>query len=438
MKRIIGFLVLTFALFHNTAKAEMVEGVEVNRSAQGINFTQSIDMSKYGTAGIQVVYADGTPASHTLTSGVKQTASITVVNNSSALIGAQASVMVSVRSTTSALGDAVTLNGIVFTEGVHWTSITSTSTAATNLKNVVDAHPDFDATVSGSTVTVKYTTYGTSGNGLPVTTTDATNLAISASTFGSGINRHTVTINSTTLSEGTDFDAHATSRTAAGNLTTAINEDATLATQVIASSGSAGSVITLTALYPGSLNYSLSSSTSGFTTSGFTNGANPDISIADDIFTETAHGLTTGLQVRYDTTSGSAPGGLTTATTYYAIKLTDNTYKLATSSTNAVAGTNIDITTLPSTVASYTMTPCPLVTVGGNGFYWQASNDNSNFTNLTNVTLNGVAVTSVTYSSAGNSLYNFGEFPWRYLRMVFSAPTRGGISLTTRIFGREE
>lgn len=428
MKKSLGFLVLTFALFHNTATAEMIEGVEVNRTAQGINFTQSIDMTKYRTAGVQAVYSDGTPASHTLTSGVKQTATITVTNNWAALSSSQAAVTVSVRSTSAVTGDSVTLNGAVFTEGTHWTSITSTSTAATNLKNAIDAHPEFVATAAGSTVTVKYVSYGTAGNGLPVLTSDSANLVIGGATFTGGTNQPTININGTTLTEGVDFLAQASSRTTAGNLTTAINANATLSAEVSASSGSTSSVITLTALYPGS-NYYLSSSTSGLATTGFINGAAADIDIPTDVFTKSAHSLTTGLQVRYNTTSGSAPGGLTNATTYYAIKLTENTYKLATSSTNAVAGTAIDITSLPATASVYTMTPTPLV-IGSAGFLWQGSNDNSNFSNL--------SISSVTYSAAGNTLWDLGEYAYKYLRISFTGPTRGGIALAVRIFGREE
>jgi hypothetical protein len=431
MKKILGFLVLTLALV-NTAQAEMVEGVEINRSAQGINFTHSIDMAKYNTAGVQAVYSDGTPAAHTLTNGVKEAATITVVNNSNALISAQASVQINIQSTTSVNGDYVTLNGIVFTEDVHWTALTSSATAAASLATVIDAHPDFSATsaANSSTVTVSYITYGTSGNGLPAATSDANNLPVSASTFGSGVNQYTVTINGVTLTEGEDFDSHATSRTAAGNLTTAINDDSTLSTQVTASSGTSGSVITITALYPGINNYYAYSSTTGFSISNFSPGAATEIDIENDQFNQSAHGLTTGLQVLYSTVAASTIGGLTNQTTYYAIKLTEDAYQLATSSTNAVAGTEIDLTSIPATATTYTITPAPLSLAANTGFYWQGSNDNSNFSNL--------SVSSVTYTAAGNTLWDLDQYAYRYLRAVFLGPTRGGIALAVRIFGREE
>lgn len=429
MKRIVGLLALTFALFQNTAQAEMVEGLEINRTAQGINFTQAIDMSRYNTAGLQVVYGDGTPASHTLNSGAKQVSTIVVPNSITSLIAAQPSVTVSVRSTSAVTGDSVTLNGIVFTEGVHWTSITSTSTAATNLKNAIDAHPDFVATVDGSTVTVKYVEYGIAGNGKAVTTTDATNLAIGASTFSGGVVQAVFVINSVTLTSGVDFTVQTSSRVTASNITAAINNNATLSAQVLASTATTGSTVTITAKKPGRNGYFLYSSTTGFTATNFSDGTVPDIDLDADTFAETNHGLTTGLQVRYDTTSGTAPGGLVTGTTYYAVKVSENVYKLATSSTNAVAGSVIDITTLPTSDSVYTMTPRALV-VGSAGFYWQASNDGTNFSNL--------SISSVTYSSAGNTLWDLGSFPYRYLRMVFTGPTAGGISLVGRIFGREE
>jgi hypothetical protein len=53
--------------------------------------------------------------------------------------------------------------------------------------------------------------------------------------------------------------------------------------------------------------------------------------------------LLTGTRCRC-TTSGTLPAGLATATDYYLIKVSDTTYKLATSYANAIAGTQINIT----------------------------------------------------------------------------------------------
>lgn len=63
-------------------------------------------------------------------------------------------------------------------------------------------------------------------------------------------------------------------------------------------------------------------------------------------YTSTANipsNLLTGTRVRLTTTT-TLPGGLATATDYYLIRVSDTTFKLATSYANAVAGTAINIT----------------------------------------------------------------------------------------------
>lgn len=63
-------------------------------------------------------------------------------------------------------------------------------------------------------------------------------------------------------------------------------------------------------------------------------------------YTSTANipsNILTGTRVRL-TTSGTLPAGLATATDYYVIRLTNSTFRLATSYANAIAGTQINIT----------------------------------------------------------------------------------------------
>lgn len=64
---------------------------------------------------------------------------------------------------------------------------------------------------------------------------------------------------------------------------------------------------------------------------------------ATDLCTLTAHGYLTGDAVQVSTSS-AVPGGLAISTTYYVIFVSANTFKLATTPTNAAAGTAIDIT----------------------------------------------------------------------------------------------
>ncbi len=438
MKRIIGILMVALAVtatLKATARAEKIEGLEVSRSAQGINFTQSIDVSKWDRFSAQAVYADGTPSTHTIASGGRASATITIGSNPSGLIGAQASLTINIKSTATISGKTLTLNGILFTADTDFTATgVSTITAASNLKDRIDAHPDFVATVAGATVTVKYVTYGASGNGLPAVTSSASNFGLSAATFSGGVNQYSIFINGIELREGTAFNANASSATTSHNIVVAINALTTINTQVIASSSSVTpGIVTVKAIAPGYSNYNIGSTTTGFLTSGgLPGGPTSDVDLTNDLINKTSHGFTTGLKVLLVTTAGTAPTGLTTGTTYFAIKLNENQYALATTSTTAAAGTKIDITGVTDN-ATTDARPLALATLAGNGFYWQASNDNSNFSSLSTVTYS-----SVTYSTAGNAVWDFGEFPYKYLRVNFTGPTSGGIALSVKIYGRKD
>lgn len=70
----------------------------------------------------------------------------------------------------------------------------------------------------------------------------------------------------------------------------------------------------------------------------------------------TAHGLYTGEGV-YLTTTGALPTGLSANTMYYVIELTANTFKLASSYANALAGTAIN--TSGSQSGTHTLVYCP-------------------------------------------------------------------------------
>lgn len=65
---------------------------------------------------------------------------------------------------------------------------------------------------------------------------------------------------------------------------------------------------------------------------------------ASDTFTRVAHGFVTGDGPFQYTTSGTLPAGMALATNYWIIKLTADTYKLATSLENALLGTPLNIT----------------------------------------------------------------------------------------------
>ena len=69
------------------------------------------------------------------------------------------------------------------------------------------------------------------------------------------------------------------------------------------------------------------------------------VDTSTETITYSAHGLSTGNKVTYQNGGGSSISGLTSGTEYYVIKITDNTFKLATSLANANASSAINLTT---------------------------------------------------------------------------------------------
>lgn len=70
-----------------------------------------------------------------------------------------------------------------------------------------------------------------------------------------------------------------------------------------------------------------------------------DLNINTGVITESSHGYLTG-DVGQLTTSSALPGGLALSTDYHVIKVDANSYALASSSANAIAGTRIYPTTV--------------------------------------------------------------------------------------------
>lgn len=73
-----------------------------------------------------------------------------------------------------------------------------------------------------------------------------------------------------------------------------------------------------------------------------------DINTTTNRITSIAHGLTTGKIVTWVIVSGGLPAPFVVLTNYYAIVTDADTFQLATSMNNAIAGTPVDITTVGS------------------------------------------------------------------------------------------
>lgn len=98
---------------------------------------------------------------------------------------------------------------------------------------------------------------------------------------------------------------------------------------------------------------------------------------ATEIFTKTAHGFVTGTKILF-TEDNTRPAGLTDDTNYYVIKVDADDFKLATSYANAIAGTNLLITTDGTGANSYDAVPAVggLVTATQ---YWVIKSDADSF-----------------------------------------------------------
>lgn len=73
--------------------------------------------------------------------------------------------------------------------------------------------------------------------------------------------------------------------------------------------------------------------------------ATTDVNTTNNTIAKTAHGWITGESTGPFTSSGGLPAGMVAGTNYWVIRVDADTFKLATSRANALAGTAVDITT---------------------------------------------------------------------------------------------
>jgi hypothetical protein len=137
-----------------------------------------------------------------------------------------------------------------------------------------------------------------------------------------------------------------------------------------------------------------------------------------DIVTVVGHGYLTGLVLR-GTTTGTLPAGLALATDYFVIYIDADTFKLASSLVNAIAGTAVDIT--GTGTGTHTLTATALA---GGSYKLQASTDNSAWNDL-------AAATNITANS--NFLVQVVDPMYQYLRIVYTL-TAGQLSISQKVY----
>lgn len=268
-----------------------------------------------------------------------------------------------------------------------------------------------------------------------VTFTDGTpstaTITISSNPVGGFATATIIAINGTTLISSRDWTWASTSSGTAKAISDAIQANTTLQ-PLIASTWTAGGIVFATSTAVGTaLNYTLTSSTpTAVVVAGFTNGTASTILNSSNKINK-ANTFTTGLALLYTKTAGTSPANLVANTTYYGIAVDLNNFKLATSTTAAVAGTAISIST-SAAQGGGTFVLTPLTYAGTPSFKWQASNDGVNFTDL--------SVSSITYTAASttasSTIWDFAAYDYHYLKCSVLGPTTGGFQIVVTLVGK--
>lgn len=149
-----------------------------------------------------------------------------------------------------------------------------------------------------------------------------------------------------------------------------------------------------------------------------------DIHLVNNSITKASHGLTTGLKGQVSNAGGALPTGLSGSTDYFVIVVDANTYKLASSLSNANAGTAEDITAA-SGGGTHTFTPA---SIAGGAVKWQGSIDGSAYVDL-------ATATSITQTA--NFLFEKIDPMFRYVRFNHVV-TAGRLTVTTRYLTKGE
>ena len=412
----------------------------VNETGLAYNNTYSLDMgtsvlshSNVDSLSMQAVYSSATISAVTFTDGAKSTGTITV-SSFSALVGAQGTNTIRVANNSSLTGVSFFLNGIQFLAGDLWSVGGSSAVTAGNIAAAINGFAPASTLVSASTtsagvVTMTCVSSGTACNAITLTTSKSSALAVGGAKFSGGKDHAFLVIDGITLTQGTDFTAATSNANTATNIKNAIIANSTLNALLAVSTASSVVYATSTAIGANTCYGWFSSTSSALSVSNnaLYGGADSAVSVSTDKVTKTNHNFTTGLQVVLQKSAGTAPTGLATGTTYYAIRNDANNFQLASSLTNAQAGIAVNVTAI---TGGGTFTLTPLAIAGTPSFKWQESNDNSNW--------NDISVSSVTMTSLAPAAttWDFGNVNYRYIRLNVVAPTQGAITLVVTGIGK--
>lgn len=154
--------------------------------------------------------------------------------------------------------------------------------------------------------------------------------------------------------------------------------------------------------------------------------ATTDVDVDEDTITEVAHGFKTGLKGQFTTTT-TLPDGLSLITDYFVIRTDADTYQVATSLANALAGTAVDL--IDDGTGTHTFTP---TSIAGGTVKPQASEDGTNWFDIKSP--EGVAL-SQNITVTANFMFNIPFAFYKYFRMAYGL-TAGYLTTTTTVVGK--
>lgn len=158
-----------------------------------------------------------------------------------------------------------------------------------------------------------------------------------------------------------------------------------------------------------------------------TAGVATEVDLTANAVTIPNHGYTTGMKISGLSSTGTLPAGLSN-TTYYAIVVDANTIKFATSQSNALAGTAVDITGYGTTAAVHTVT---VETTIAGSVKIQKNNEPEGATAI------WLDVGSSSQNFTGTTVLNwaYADVGYRQLRQVVTV-TSGMVAVSTRVNGK--
>ena len=351
----------------------------------------------------------------------------------------------------------LTVNGVALypRSGETWTGkSTDTAVFVARLLSSVNGIKASTANGVGLIVTATATTAGTAANSFTLVSSTTGWLTAGGANFSGGIDAAQVTINGKTITLSTA----ATAASAANKLSDAIMADSYLKT-IVKSTWSAAGIVTSTSITGGSqINYPLTTNDTNCLTLSATcywGGYPSDINISTyttnpyTVNKSSAGGYNYGLAqpLLFKKTAGTAPSPLVDKTTYYAVNILPQSLQLSDTSTGALAGIVIKLSSFTAAGGgSFVLTPSTMV--GTSSWKFQASDDGNLFFDIylssvsdriTISAANAVALagTFATPYTTVQYLWDLKEMAFKYLRLAFTAGTWSQVSMNAIINGKQ-